>query len=212
MALDAKDVAKDIQARIDMPPPVHVRNINVDTHEGVAPQRPYALLEDHMATITNGYPSVEALKAALKNAPEPADLPKGAPNPNDLVEYQGGLVRLVPSSDFRETVIVDGVAKERVRFVRRAVSLTMDGARIASQNGVETDYWNGFTWLRNGFKPERDFAVMAHQSALGASEDLVFDLDASPSSEAVLRHQVARLDANRPPVPVERTKSSRKED
>lgn len=202
MAMDPKDVA----AAIDGPPTVHRRNINIDTHVGQAPNRPYALLEDHMASVTNGYRTVQDLKRALRGQPKPDGLPAGAPDPNDVVEKDGALVRYVVSSEPRERVVVAGVIKERLRFMKRNVALTMEGARAASQEGVPTDYWNGFTWLRDGFKPERDFPTMAKANALSADEPLVFDADVSATDAAVLRHEVARMDAAHGPLPVERGK------
>ncbi len=196
-------IAEDIQERFELPPPVHTRNINVDTHLGQAPQRPYALLEDHMASVTSGYRTVDALKAALKAAPTPDGLPDGAPDPNDVVEVNGELVRYVVSQDTKEHFVRDGQVMERVRFTPRYVSLSMEGARVASQEGRETDYWNGFTWLRNGFKPERDFPSMMAAAQSADGEPLVFDQPAASADVAVLHHEMRRADATRPSLPVE---------
>lgn len=200
MAMDPKQ----LQAALDGPPPAHVRNINVDTHVGQAPNRPYALLEDYMK-VNDGYRDLDALNAALANEPAPDSLPKGAPNPNEVVDEGGSLVRYVPSNEARESFVRDGVVRERVRFTRRGVALSMDAARVASQHGTPTDYWNGFTWLRDGFKPEKDFPVMAKTARNGAADELVFDIEASPSAAATIRHEVGRLDAARAPLPVEPT-------
>jgi hypothetical protein len=214
MALDPKD----IQAAIDEPPPAHVRNINVDTHIGQAPQRPYALLEDQMARVAVGYRTMEDLQTAMAAAPEPQGLPAGAPNPNEVVQDRNGeYVRYVPSQDAIEQFERDGQVMQRVRFTPRYVALTMEGARAATQEGRETDYWNGFTWLRGGYKPERDFPVMAQQAAGANQEPMVFEQVASPSDVAVLRHAVRQADLARAPLPVEPSRpatrrSSSKED
>jgi hypothetical protein len=211
---EKKDVMADLQAEMEAgPPAAHVRNINLDTHVGNAPQRPYALLEDQMAQITSGYRDLGALQAALAGAPEPGGLPEGAPNPNDVVEDGGDLVRYVPSQDTREHFIVNGEVRERIRFEKRYVSLTMQGARAADSPDRPTDYWNGFTWLRGGFKPERDFAVMTQMATGENNQPLVFDMPASSTDVAVLHHEMRRADAARPSLPVETPKrSARKED
>jgi hypothetical protein len=198
-----KDIFADAQARIDLPPPPHVRNINLDTHVGDAPQRPYALLEDQMAQITSGYRDLGALRAALAGAPEPSGLPDGAPNPNDVEEDGGDLVRYVPSQDTRDHFIVNGEIRQRIRFEKRYVALTMAGARAADSPARPTDYWNGFTWLRGGYKPERDFAVMMQIAAGVNNKPLVFDMPASSTDVAVLHHEMRRADAARPSLPVE---------
>jgi hypothetical protein len=197
---------KAIQARLDGPPTSQVRNINIDTHIGQAPQRPYALLEDAMASVVGGWASLEALQASLKSAPEPQGLPKGAPDPNAVEGGEGGMFRYVVSQDTRDRVVVDDQIHETLRFERRGVSLTQQGARAASENGTPTDYWNGYTWLREGYKPERDFPVMMQAAATaGADRELTFTVPVSATEAATLRHEVARIESARPPLPVERS-------
>lgn len=199
MAMDMKD----IQAAIDGPPTSHVRNINIDTHVGQAPQRPYALLEDQMARVVGGYRTVDDLRAALEGQPEPPGLPDGAPNPNEIIDEGGSLSRYVISQDARDFSVRDGQLMENITFERRAVALSMEGARTASQHGTPTDYWNGFTWLRDGWKPERDFQTMvAGQAATGRK---VISVPAAPTDVARVRHDINRLDMARPPAPVERS-------
>jgi hypothetical protein len=193
---------KDIQRRIDGPPTAQVRNINVDTHIGQAPQRPYALLEDAMATVTLGWPNAAAMRASLRGAPEASSLPDGAPNPNAVEGEDGGLFRYVISQDVRTPLVVNNEIHETLRFEKRNVSLSQQGARTASENGSPTDYWNGFTWLREGYKAERDFPVMAQAAAANDEQPMVFTAPVSPSDAASLRHNVARMDINRPPLPV----------
>ncbi len=200
---------KRLEEALDGPPPTHVRNINLDTHLGAAPQRPYALLEDHLYA-PEGYRTLEDLQGALAGQDAPSGLPKGAPSPYEVKDEGGDLVRYVVSAEPQETVIIDGAVKNRIRFAKRYVSLTKAGARAADEAGRPTDFWNGFTWLRGGVKPEKDFAVMAHQQQLGETDGMVFEVDASPSDAAVLRHQVARMDLATPPVPVERSEPARR--
>jgi hypothetical protein len=215
MAMDAKDIQERIDGGFATS---HVRNINVDTHIGQAPQRPFALLEDQMASVSGGYADLTALMASLKNAPRPQGLPDGAPNPNEIKEDgSGGYYRVVVSQEPREYVTVDGALKERIRFTKRRVASTMVGARGASEAGTPTDFWNGFTWLRDGYKPERDFQMILQSQQAGADEELVFDADASPTDTARLQHEMGRLAASRAPFPAETSKgavrpSSRKED
>lgn len=191
--------AKELEARLQMPPPANIRNINIDTHIGQAPQRPYALLEDHMASIVNGYRTVDDLKQAL--AGDKADVPDGWPDPNAIIDEGGMLFREVPSQDPHTFVVRDGEIQEDVIFERRAVSLSMQGARIGSENGTPTDYYNGFTWLRDGYKPEKDFPVMAQAAARGGANRRVFSKPASPDTAATLQHEVNRMNLAAPPVP-----------
>lgn len=207
MALDPKDIQKAID---DGAPPVHVRNINVDTHIGNAVQRPYALLEDHMARVTLGHHDVKALNASLASAPKPEGLPDGAPNPNEVKEVNGELVRYVVSQAPREAVMKDGVPHERITFEMRRVAASQQAARAASENGTPTDFWNGFTWLRDGFKPERDFPSMAQAAQNAEGQPLVFDAPMSPTSAARLQHEVNVATLSQPPMPVERS-AARKE-
>lgn len=205
----AQDTFEQLQDEIAGPPPAHVRNINVDTHIGQAPQRPYALLEDRMAQVTLGHRDLASLKAALAGVPRPESLPDGAPDPNEVVEEDGRLVRYVVSQAARDAFVRDGTVYERVQFEPRGVALSQEAARVASQEGAPTDYFNGFTWLRDGYKPEADFAVMAQQANAGAKRDLVFDVEAAPTDVARIRHDIQRLDNARAPMPVEPSAAGR---
>lgn len=210
MALDAKDIQERIDGGFTT---THHRNINIDTHIGAAPQRPFALLEDQMASVSGGHASLEDLQASLKNAPRPEGLPDGAPNPNEIQKDGAGYYRVVVSQEPREYVTVDGALKERMRFTKRRVAPTMAGARAASDSGTPTDFWNGFTWLRDGYKPERDFQMILQSNQRGADDELVFDVDASPTDVARISHEMGRLNASRAPFPAEtsRTETSRTE-
>lgn len=203
---------KALLDRLDGPPTTHARNINIDTHIGQAPQRPYALLEDHMASIVDGYRDLGALKRALAGQDRPDSLPDGAPDPNEVKDEGGDLVRYVVGAGFRDQLVRDGRVVERVTFEKRYVSLTMTGARAADSPERPTDYWNGFTWLRGGYKPERDFAVMMQIATGVNNKPLVFDMPASSTDVAVLHHEMRRADAARPSLPVEAPKRSTRKD
>jgi hypothetical protein len=210
MAMDPKDIQERIETGAR--PPVNVRNINYDTHIGHAPQRPYALLEDHMAAVTTGHADIKALQASLASAPKPEGLPDGAPNPNEVKDEGGVLVRYVVSQQPREVFATDGgQLRERVRFERRAVAPSQQMARAASENGTPTDFWNGFTWLRDGYKPERDVPAMAQAAARDGEQGLVFDAPLAPTEAAQVRHEINRANVAHPPVPIEAAQSTRKE-
>lgn len=203
---------KEVQERLDGPPPLHTRNINLDTHIGAAPQRPYALLEDHLASVTGGFRSVDDLKAALASAPAPEGLPKGAPNPNEVTtDRYGDLVRYVVATDGPDRYVNErGQIMDRVRFVPRYVALSQEQARAADTPDRPTDSWNGFTWLRGGYKPERDFPVMMQQSRGQADQPRVFEQPASATDVAVIHHEMRRAEAARPSLPVEDARPERK--
>lgn len=201
MALDHKD----IQAAIDAPPPSHVRNINVDTHVGQAPQRPYALLEDQMARVVGGYRTVADLQKALAGQERAPGLPDGAPDPNEVIDEGGAAYRYVVSQEPRTFAVRDGQLMEDIVFEKRAVALSMEAARTASEHGTPTDYWNGFTWLRDGWKPERDFQVIAAGRATEGAGRVVVSAPAAPSDAARVQHEVNRMNLAQPPVPIEAT-------
>jgi hypothetical protein len=141
------DAQAQIEEELELPPPAHVRNINYDTHVGYAPQRPYARLEDRMG-VAQQYPSFEALAAALPGGPG-----------NEIEQDETGMwVRYVP--EHRETGKDEsGDVVNVIEDVPRFVALTQEAARAASASGQETDSWSGFTWLRRGYKPEKDLAT-----------------------------------------------------
>jgi hypothetical protein len=87
MAKDAKTSSERIDGGFRPP---HVRNINVDTHIGQAPQRPYALLEDQMATITRGLRRTRRSWRRSRARRGQQGLPDGAPNPNAVEEDGSG--------------------------------------------------------------------------------------------------------------------------
>lgn len=178
------------------------------------PNSPYTVIESEMNKLQrmNTWPNIQAMMSSIKrNAPEPKGLPDGAPNPNTVYQKDGQYIRYtIDSSEARENYVEDGIVKERIPFTARMVSLSLDGARKASgalkADGTTTrcDYWNGFTWLRNGYTPERDFPVIAQQSSRSVDgQRLVFSQPVSPTDEARIRHEVAHMDRTRPTLPVE---------
>lgn len=207
MAMDAKDIQERIDGGFSGGP--HVRNINIDTHIGAAPQRPFAMLEDQMAMVSGGHASLKDLQASLKGV-EVVGLPPGTPNPNEIKEDGAGYYRVVASQEPHEFVTVNGVLKERVRYEKRRVAATMAGARAASEAGTKTDFWNGFTWLREGYKPEQDFQTILQTQQRGADEELVFDVDPSPTNVSRVQYEMGNLAASRPPFPAETSRSSAK--
>lgn len=178
------------------------------------PNSPFAVIESEMNKVQKGHawPNVEAMMSSIRrNAPEAKGLPKDAPNPNQIYNRDGQYIRyVIDSSEIREHYVENGVVMERVALAIRNVSLSLEGARRASgtlkSDGTTThcDYWNGFTWLRNGYTPERDFPVMVQQASRSVDGTrLVFSQPVSPTDEARIRHEVSHMDRTRPTLPVE---------
>ena len=182
----AVDERAEVEALLELPPRAHIKNINYDTHSGAAPQRPYADVEDRMAAFTRGFASFEDLAAAL---------PKGQ---KIRQREDGAWVRTVPKHT-GNSFVVDGVLHHEVEDVERHVALTKEAAQAASASGTQTDFWNGFTWLRRGTKPEMDVPVMR---AAPQAERRNLRLErAGPTDQAIAKATQARADALRPPVP-----------
>lgn len=129
---------KDVQALIDAPPQAApTRNINYDVHVGQSAQRPYAALEDTLA-FRSGYASFEEMRAAG------ADIKQNG---------RGDWVRVVDKptgntalGDDGKTLMAEYVDEER------PVALTLAQAKAGP-----ADFWDGFTWVRNGLKREREY-------------------------------------------------------
>lgn len=197
-------------------PAVNVTGIEglvIDAH-GVAvpPRRPFLLLDEMLRKVkANGvWESREDMVASIEaNAPKPDGLPQGSPNPNDVYSENGVLYRFIVDPDFaREMVVRGDSVKERIQFKRRPVALSLVQARRMTDSSTAeedrtTDWWNGFTWMRGGYSPERDFTVIAQAASISVgSKPLVFEADANPSDVARLRHEMSRIDRNRPALPV----------
>jgi hypothetical protein len=186
MAEDRDKAFAELQEAMESPPPPHVRNINYDTHQGPAPQRPYARYEDQMGRISSGYASIEALQAALAALPD-AD----APGNQLSQDAAGDWIRKVPEHQGPDAwVIRDGAKHYEKRPRSRYVSLTAEGAKAASAAGRETDFFNGFTWMRRGVKPEKDMIVAGAAASAAADEDVTYEL-APPAEQALLRLDLA---------------------
>lgn len=167
------------------------------------PQRPYVTLDALMAQIVDRHPSVERMRASLAaNAPEPAGMPVGAPSPNDVVDEDGVLVRYIVAATPPERFIRDGAVRETVNYVSRRVALSQEQARLESDRGNPTDFWNGFTWLRDGYKPERDFAVVAAQNAGTAQRRFSYERDVDATDIAQMQRDFKRIEAVSDPLPV----------
>ena len=177
-----------------------------------APRLGYAVLQEALSAVRPQWSSIEELKQSLLNAPKAQGLPEGAPNPNELFMHQGEMVRYVVDSREQRVPYVNdaGQVVEDVKFRRVAVSLTLEGSRRASDNGIETDFWNGFTWLRGGYSPERDFPSMMKAIEVAAEGDSFTFTQPLPDTDvAVVRHQINRLDQQRPPMRVQTDKPKR---
>jgi hypothetical protein len=174
--------------------------------QGVAipPRRPYDSIESYERLYRTDWASVDELKASLASAPPAEGLPDQAPDPNDVFLYEGRLVRyVVDPAEQRRFVVRNGAVEEDTAFKRQAVALSLAGARSETDAGRETDFWCGFSWVRGGYSLERTFPVMVQVAAIGAGDRMVFTQPASPSDTARLRHELARVDRQTPPMPVE---------
>lgn len=156
-----REHAEDIDEAMQQGAPQQAtRNINHDVHLGHAAQRPWAALEDHLAQSGGGkgggmrWPSFEALQAAL---------PEGDSNQIEQDE-SGDWVRYVPYTIDHERDLDTGelyaIKEDRVRYV----ALSKQDAKARSAGGLPCDYFDGFTWWRNGLKPEKDLFVAQQQA------------------------------------------------
>lgn len=112
------------------------RNINRDVHMGYAAQRPYAALEDRMGG-NRAYRTFEEMAKA------------GADMEQD--DRTGDWVRVV-SRILDRRVLPDGRVQVAEGAVTRRVALSLEEARA-----IEGDYWNGWSWVRNGLKVEKEY-------------------------------------------------------
>lgn len=186
----------------------------------VVPQAPYRLLDEWKAAYRPAWGTLEELDASLRTAPPPQGLPENAPNPNAVIAKNGRLVRYVVDPDyFREPFVQrsdDGAeeVRERTKFIERYVALSLEGARTATDTRREdepgTDFWCGFTWIRDGVSPERWAPSETQARGLStAGPSLIFDQPASPTAAARIRHEVANMDRRAATLPVETTAPKR---
>lgn len=179
------------------------------------PKSPYVNIQEKMSDVRPGWRSVQEMMSSIRrNAPGVPDdagyprgsgLPPDAPNPNVVYLKDGAYIRyVIDTSEATERIVKGGRVIERVKLTPRMVCLSLDAARAASSVGNKADYWNGFTWIRNGYIPERDFPTMAKVAAMGTiGAELVFEQPVSASDEAVIRHQMQHIERTRPTLPIE---------
>lgn len=188
-----------------------VEGLVMDAHGmAIPPKRPFVILEDYLRKVRASWPSKSEMAASIEaNAPTPRGLPEGSPNPNDVYEANGVLYRHIVDPEFlREMVVRDGKVREQIQFKKRPIALTMSEARRMTDTSTfeddhSTDFWNGFTWLRGGYSPERDFPSMVKAAMISVGDEpLIFEVDASPTDVAHLRHEMARLDRNSQIMPI----------
>lgn len=183
MATKAKAAQADLEEILDeadLPPESPgVVNINKNTHVGYSVQRPHAALEDRLAR-TAGWTSFEQMKAA------------GAQIKQD---ESGDWYREVPRhTGFSATR--GGKLYHQVELQRRPVALSIKAAQ-----GARADYWNGVTWVRNGFKPEGEAPENRGTSPGAAPESATQWVEADAADQAAAKQAEARVAANTPVPP-----------
>lgn len=155
-------------------PPSPTREINIDTHVGAAVQKPYAQIEHLLARKRPGFHSFEELKEAVDAA-----YPEGS-QARKIEEDDGGIYRWVKGNTGRTVADANGVLQVEVYEERVPVALSQAGARAATQAGVRTDFFNGWTWVRGGEKLERDGNVLAQRPEANPNRRVAFE----PADEA----------------------------
>lgn len=143
------------------------------------PQSPYVVVEDayRKALATSRHASFEGLKRSLK--------PPHEIHQNERGEWVRTVSRYVPGASTN----IEGVLHHQIEFYDRHVALSLEEARRMARPGFDIDHWNGFTWMRNGVKPELDFStIQANQRTQVARLDWV----PAPASEQAAA-QAARM-------------------
>jgi hypothetical protein len=178
--IDPEDEQKILQ---DWGYPPDRREINLDTHIGAAPQKPFARLEPLLARKRTGWRSFEEMHAAVEAAyPEGSDGRKLEQNEN------GEAFRWVKGHTGERVASADGTLLLRAYEERVPVAFNQQDARAASTSGVRTDYFNGWTWMKGGIKAERDVATMAAAPDANPNRKVFYE----PADEAEqMRHRAA---------------------
>lgn len=134
------------------------------------PQSPYVVVESayRTAVSTQRHASFEALKRSL---PAPHEIHQNA---------RGEWVRTVSRYVKGASTIIDGVLHHQIEHYDRHVALSLTEARSLARPGFDIDFWNGFTWMRNGIKPELDFSTL---QANQRTEQRKTEWVAAPASE-----------------------------
>lgn len=107
-----------------------------------------AYLRFGQGQIVDSWPSFEALQRALPAGQVLHRLPDGR-------AYREKRVRMGEQVEDEQ-----GRLFIQSRRVRRQVVLSLREAQQNRLKGIESDHFNGQTWMLNGVKPERDLAVM----------------------------------------------------
>lgn len=158
-----------------------------------APLSPYVQVEHLMrvAMSTRQHASFVALKAML---------------PVDQEIHQnehGQWVRTVSQYVKGSRRIVNGVMEHEIEYVDRHVALSLAQAQKLAKPDYQIDFWNGFTWMRQGVKPEKDFSTILNNQARGDSTRSW--VRASEAEQAVAQAITARHLSIQPPIPVTMT-------
>jgi hypothetical protein len=141
-----------------------------------------------------GWRSADELLAAVHAA-----YPEGGMAVEVEVAPDGSIYRWVPDG------MVDqpfgdqtGTLITPLKDLRVPVALSQGVAQQASRNGTRTDWFNGWTWVTRGVKPERDAAVLAQRYLVeGHDPNVRIRYEpASPAEQTRYRAQVAALVAN----------------
>lgn len=144
--------------------------------------------------VVEAWPSWDALQSALDRVPCSTEAQRAA---HTLERNAAGeMVRWV-SRHTGETFMQDGRLVLRVEDYQRRVALDRQDAIRASASGVETDFFNGYTWMRYGYKPERDLVTLVPAAEVRTRYE-----PASPADQAVAEAVAMRRQAQQTPVPV----------
>lgn len=150
------------------------------------------------AQIVDEWPSWEVLQAALDQVS--VSTPEQRAANTITFDEQGNRVRWV-SRHTGQTFMVNGQLQLEVEDYTRYVSLNRQEAIKASTAGRDTDFWNGYTWMRYGYKPERDFVP---ERRTETAPRLRYE-PASPADAAVAHASALRQQAKQTPIPIIQT-------
>jgi hypothetical protein len=121
-----------------------------------------------------GWTSFEHLRGALPDWTTPIE------------EIEPGIwVRYVPEPTGIRELRADGVEVVRVNREQRHVALSLQAANTLSHSGdrvVHHDFWDGWTWWRDGIKPERDMRIEESKSAMESTSYTLEPIAPGPPS------------------------------
>lgn len=159
------------------------RDINTDVHIGSAIQKPYAGVEHLLARKRTGYRTFEELKAAVDAAYPEDDEGRNVEEGKD-----GTVYRWVKGHTGLTVADEKGVLQHEIFEERVPVAFSQDDAKAASEAGVRTDFFNGFTWMKAGITRERDAATMGQRP--GANQNRRVSYEPASGAEQ-MRHRAA---------------------